>query len=84
MRRSASSALAAVASVATVAHAATLSQVCTTSYVQAALPADGFYNGITIDASSVTAIPVTNTSVSSQNMFPGGVLDFCNGKWLRL
>jgi tannase len=80
MRACQSSALAAVASIAAVVHAASLSDVCTTSYVQAALPADGFYNGITIDSSSVTTSPVYNTSVSGNNMYPDGTFDFCNGK----
>jgi tannase len=70
-----------LAALASVVRAATLDDVCTTSYVQASLPADGFYTGITIDASSVTASPVTNTTVSNQLMYPGGTFDFCNGKW---
>jgi tannase len=75
------SALAAVASIATAANAATLGQVCTTSNVQAALPADGFYNGITIDSTSVTASPVYNTSVSGNYMYPDGTFDYCNGRY---
>jgi tannase len=67
-----------------IAHAATLADVCTTSYVQASLPADGFYNGITIDASSVTASPVYNSSISGSVMYPDGTIDgFCNGKSSR-
>ena len=70
-------ALAAVVS-ATAAHAVTLNDVCTTSYAQASLPADGFYMGVIIDSTSVSAIPVTNTSVSGQIMFPDAVFDYCN------
>jgi tannase len=77
MRGSTSWAFTAVASVAVV-HAVTLNDVCTSSYVQASLPSDGFYQGITIDPSSVLVNPVTNTSVSNSNMFPDGVFDYCN------
>ena len=63
---------------AAIVHAVTLDDVCTTSYVQASLPADDFYTGITINSSSVLAFPVTNTSVSGQIMFPDAVFDFCN------
>ena len=59
--------LAAGASAALV-HAATLNDVCTSSYVAASLPADGFYQGITIDASSLLANLVSNASVSNNNM----------------
>jgi tannase len=71
-------ALAAVVSLATAAQAVTLNDVCTTSYVRASLPADGFYMGITIDPASVSAIPQTNTRVSGQHMFPDAVFDYCN------
>jgi hypothetical protein len=83
MRGSTSSAIAAVASIATVVQAATLADVCTTSYAVAALPAAGFYEGITIDSSSIAASPVYNTSVSGSSQFPDGTFDFCNGKWLH-
>jgi tannase len=63
---------------ATAAHAVTLNDVCTTSYARASLPADGFYMGIIVDSASVSAIPMTNTSVSGQNMFPNAVFDYCN------
>lgn len=47
-------------------------------YAQASLPANGFYMGITIDSTSVSATPVTNTSVSGQIKFPDAVFDDCN------
>lgn len=75
--RSAVYALTAAASAAIV-HAATLVDVCTTSYVQASLPSNDSYLGITVDPASVLANPVTNTSVSHQNMFPDAVFDYCN------
>jgi tannase len=46
------------------AHAASLSDVCTSSYVRAALPANGTIAGVTLDPTSVTANAVYNTSVS--------------------
>lgn len=70
-------ALTAAAAVAVV-HAATLDDVCTSSYVQASLPSDGFYLGITVDPSSVVANPVTNVSVSGENFFPDATFDYCN------
>lgn len=57
---------------------ATLNDVCTTSYVQAALPGSDFYLGVTIDPSSVVVNPVTNASVTGQNMYPDAVFDYCN------
>jgi len=63
---------------AVIALAATLDDVCTVSYVQAALPSNDFYNGITIDPSSVSANPVYNASVSGQNFFPDATFDYCN------
>lgn len=68
----------AAAASASIAHAATLEDVCTTSYVQAALPADGFYQGITVDSSSVAVMPVTNASVSDQDWYPDAVFDYCD------
>lgn len=58
--------------------AASLSDVCSTSYVQAHLPAQGFYTGITIDASSVTASTVSNYSSAASDFFPAATLSFCS------
>ena len=60
------------------ASAASLGQVCTSSYVQASLPSVGFYNGVSIDTSSVAATSVYNTSVSNQNNYPDATFDYCN------
>ncbi|KAG4439177.1 hypothetical protein IFR05_005330 [Cadophora sp. M221] len=60
------------------AFAVTINDVCTTSYVQASLPADGFVRGLTFDSTSVTASPVFNASVSGAEMFPDATFDFCN------
>lgn len=59
-------------------QAITLDDICTISYLQASLPAQDTYNGITILPASVTANTVTNTSVSRQNMFPDATFDYCN------
>lgn len=68
----------AATALATVVQAATLNRLCTSTYVQASLPPTDFYLGTTIDPSSVTASPVTNASVSSQNFYPDAVFDYCN------
>ncbi|KKY25660.1 putative tannase subunit [Diplodia seriata] len=58
-------------------RAASLSDVCTTSYAQSALPADDVYPGITIDKTSVQTAITTNSSVSSE-WYPSAVIDYCN------
>lgn len=68
-------------STAAVVSAASLADVCTIDYIQKSLPADDFYNGITIDASSVQVQTVYNYSVSGQNDFPDGTFDYCNATW---
>lgn len=75
--RSASWAFAAAASAA-IAHAATLDDVCTASYVQASLPRGDFYQGITVDPSSIVVSAVTNASVSGQTWFPDASFDYCD------
>jgi tannase len=67
-----------VAASTAVVGAMTLGDVCKTSYAVSSLPVSGFYTGITIDSASVSANPVTNTSVSGQVMFPDATFDFCN------
>lgn len=64
------------AAAATVVNAASLSDVCTTSYAQAALPVD-FYPGITINSSSVSTSLVTNDTVSNV-FYPTTTIDYCN------
>src|ERR1700712_2141739 len=67
-----------VAASTVIVKAATLNDVCTTAYVQASLPADGFYQGISLNAASVTANPVTNASASGSVFFPDATFDYCN------
>lgn len=58
---------------------ASLADVCTTAYVQSALPADGFIEGITLSSASVTSNPVTNYTVPLADLNPSKAgLDFCN------
>jgi tannase len=57
--------------------AVSLDDICTTSYAQAALPAAGFYPGITIDSSSVTT-SATYNSTTTNNWFPDAAIDYCN------
>lgn len=72
---------AAVAGLAWRASAVTLDDVCTTEYVAAHLPADGFYDdyAITVDAASVTAAPVTNYTVGAVDspFYPAANFDYC-------
>ncbi|OJD32546.1 tannase [Diplodia corticola] len=68
---------AATAAALTSVRAASLSDVCTTSYAQSALPADDVYPGITIDKTSVQAAITANSSVSSE-WYPSAVVDYCN------
>ncbi|KAH8657928.1 feruloyl esterase-like protein B precursor [Xylariales sp. PMI_506] len=57
---------------------ASLADVCTPTYVADHLPEAGFYNGLTIDSSSVTANPVTNASVTGNVFYPDSTFDYCN------
>lgn len=66
------SVLAAAASAVAV-KAATLSDICTTSYAIAALPEDAV-PGIAIDTSSVSTAIVYNSSVTSE-WYPSAVID---------
>lgn len=68
--------LAAAAIVAS-ANAATLGNVCTTSYVQSVLPADGTITGLTVDPSSVGVTANYNVSVPSATFFPAATIDYC-------
>jgi tannase len=63
---------------ATNALATSLSDICTTSHVMASLPADGTFNGITINSNSVSANAVYNESVSSGTFFPAATISYCN------
>ncbi|KAF6790737.1 tannase subunit protein [Colletotrichum sojae] len=67
--------LAAVAPI--LVQGATLQDVCTASHAQEALPAAGTIPGITIDASSVQTIVVTNASFTSE-WYPTSTIDYCN------
>jgi tannase len=69
-------ALTAAVSLSTV-NAASLSDVCSPTYAQTALPASDFYPGITIDSSSTTAALVTNSSTTSE-WFSTVAINYCN------
>ncbi|CAN8098148.1 unnamed protein product [Discula destructiva] len=64
-----------MAASAAVAHAATLGDICTTSYAAAALPV---VPGLTIDSTSLTAAVATNVSVTGSEWYPSAVIDYCN------
>ncbi|OJJ46791.1 hypothetical protein ASPZODRAFT_16542 [Penicilliopsis zonata CBS 506.65] len=68
--------VAALLSAASVAAAASLSDICTDSYAQAALPLDAI-DGVTIDSSSVTTSLVSNFTAESI-FYPTGTFDYCN------
>jgi tannase len=59
--------------------AASLTDVCTTAYIQLALPVAGFITGITLSTVSVAANAVRNYSIATSTVNPGANgLDFCN------
>lgn len=63
----------------TMVQAASLSDVCTSAHVQASLPSDDFYPGITLNPSSVTAASVVNSTVVADNDYPDfGAFSYCN------
>ncbi|KAH9828746.1 Feruloyl esterase [Teratosphaeria destructans] len=55
-----------------------LASICSVSALQAALPPSGFLNGITIDASSVTANAVYNQSYTDEDFYPNADITYCN------
>lgn len=59
------------------ARAATIEDICTAEYAVASLPADGFYPGVTIDTTSLTASVTTGYEATS-NWFPTATIDYCN------
>lgn len=71
-----------LATASTTVHAASLADVCTTTYVADHLPVSGYYGdyALTVDEGSVTANPVYNYSVGavSSNFFPAATFDYCN------
>ncbi|KAF2465678.1 tannase and feruloyl esterase [Lindgomyces ingoldianus] len=58
--------------------ALSLTELCTKSNAQSALPVAGFYNGITVDSSSVVATIGTNYSIRSNTFFPDATINYCN------
>jgi hypothetical protein len=68
----------AAAFVAAVRAAFSLEDVCTSAHATAALPAAGFFQGITIDDTSVTANPVYSAKANSSVMYPDSTFDYCN------
>lgn len=68
----------ALTAMASVAMASSISSLCTTSKVTAALPANGTILGVTFDPSSVTAALVYNQTVSAEDNFPDAVISYCN------
>lgn len=67
----------AAATLPVVAQALTLDDICTNEYAAAALPAEGFYPGITIDSTSVTTA-ATYDSVVENEWYPTSTIDYCN------
>jgi tannase len=54
-----------------------LNEVCTVEYAKPKLPSSDFIQGITFDPSTLTAVPVTNVSASS-NFFSSATIEYCN------
>ncbi|KAL2844520.1 putative tannase [Aspergillus pseudoustus] len=61
-----------------VAHAASLGDVCTTAYVQSALPASDDIESLLIDSSSVTANAVYNSLIAENTFYPAATISYCN------
>lgn len=57
--------------------ATTLADLCTTSYAESVLPADGTFLGITLDPDSINATAYYNVSISSSNFYPAASIDYC-------
>jgi tannase len=60
------------------AAAITLNDICTSTYAQLALPATGFYQGITIDSDSIVTTLTSNYSVKDNTFFPNAAISYCN------
>jgi tannase len=67
-----------LASSAAVAYATSLADVCSKTYVTSALPPDSSFNGITINALSVTANLVYNETHTGGTFFPDSTINYCN------
>ncbi|OJJ43917.1 hypothetical protein ASPZODRAFT_153908 [Penicilliopsis zonata CBS 506.65] len=59
------------------AMAASLSDICSETYLASALPTD-VDSALTIDSSSVTANAVYNSTITDDDMYPNAVIDYCN------
>jgi tannase len=70
--------IAATAASFSVSRAASLADLCTTSYVRSSLPLNGTLLGIILDPDSVTAHPIYNASTAAANFFPAATYDYCN------
>jgi len=60
------------------ASAASLADVCTSSYAKAHLPTTASYEGITIDKSSLTAQAFYNEPFTGSVMYPNATISYCN------
>ncbi|KAI1841494.1 hypothetical protein JX265_009939 [Neoarthrinium moseri] len=60
-----------------IVRALALNDICTASCAQDALPAEGFYPGITIDRSSVQASLTYNATFVSE-WYPTSTIEYCN------
>lgn len=58
--------------------AASLADVCTVAHVQASLPSNGTFPGISLDLASVAVIPVYDASNTAQTFFPAAAYNYCN------
>ncbi|KAM0281456.1 hypothetical protein ACHAQH_003486 [Verticillium albo-atrum] len=59
------------------AQANSLTDICSTTYAQSALPAADFFPGLTIDSDSVETTLVRNAPASNE-WYPTASLDYCN------
>lgn len=66
----------AIASLPALVQSLSLTDICTPTYLAANFPAVDFYDGITLDPTSITAKMVINASASSV-FYPNAVIDYC-------
>jgi tannase len=72
-----SSLLAAFAALSSVVQALTLDELCTNSYITAHFPAVDFFDGITLEPSTVNTTSYTNASTAGGVFFPAATYDYC-------
>ncbi|QDS75609.1 hypothetical protein FKW77_006536 [Venturia effusa] len=69
--------LAGITSFSSIARALMLNELCTNSYITSHFPAVDFYDGLTLDPSTINTTTYSNVSIPSNNFYPATTLDYC-------